>query len=143
MHKGVDFAAPRGTPIYAAGDGVIDKIGRNGGYGNYIRIRHVNSLKTAYAHMHKFAKGMSKGKRVKQGDVIGYVGTTGRSTGPHLHYEVLKAGKQVNPKSIKTSNRQKLAGAELDKFKAQMKTIQQKYATLAEHLKFAQNDLTE
>ena len=143
MHKGVDFAAPTGTPIYAAGDGVIDKIGRNGGYGNYIRIRHVNSLKTAYAHMHKFAKGMSKGKRVKQGDVIGYVGTTGRSTGPHLHYEVLKAGKQVNPKSIKTSNRQKLAGAKLEKFKAQMKGIQQKYATLAEHLKFAQNDLTE
>ena len=103
----------------------------------------MNSLKTAYAHMHKFAKGMSKGKRVKQGDVIGYVGTTGRSTGPHLHYEVLKAGKQVNPKSIKTSNRQKLAGAQLDKFKAQMKTIQQKYATLAEHLKFAQSDLTD
>ncbi|MGN7437102.1 MAG: peptidoglycan DD-metalloendopeptidase family protein [Alcanivorax sp.] len=143
MHKGVDFAAPRGTPIYAAGDGVIDKIGRNGGYGNYIRIRHVNSLKTAYAHMHKFAKGMSKGKRVKQGDVIGYVGTTGRSTGPHLHYEVLKSGKQVNPKSIKTSNRQKLAGSELEKFRAQMKVIQQKYATLAEHLKFAQNDLSE
>lgn len=143
MHKGVDFAASRGTPIYAAGDGVIEKIGRNGGYGNYVRIRHVNSLKTAYAHMRKFAKGMKKGKRVKQGDVIGYVGTTGRSTGPHLHFEVLKNGRQVNPKSIKTDNREKLAGTRLQDFKAQMIIIKQKYATLAQDMKFAQNDVSE
>ena len=143
MHKGVDFAAPRGTPIYAAGDGVIERLGRNGGYGKYIRIRHVNSLKTAYAHMSKYAKGMKKGKRVKQGDIIGYVGTTGRSTGPHLHFEVLKSGRQVNPKSIKTDNREKLAGKRLQDFKAQMTVIKQKYATLAQDMKFAQNDVSE
>ena len=143
MHKGVDFAAPRGTPIYAAGDGVIEVAKRKGGYGKYIRIRHVNSLKTAYAHMNKFAKGMKSGKRVKQGDVIGYVGSTGRSTGPHLHFEVLKNNKQVNPKSIKTDNREKLAGKRLQKFKSQMAAIKQKYATLAQDLKFAQNELSE
>jgi len=112
-------------------------------YGNYVRIRHVNSLKTAYAHMKKFAKNTRVGKRVKQGDVIGYVGTTGRSTGPHLHFEVLKNNKQVNPKSIKTDNREKLAGKRLQKFKSQMTAIKQEYATLAQDLKFAQNELSE
>jgi len=143
MHKGVDFAASRGTPIYAAGDGVIEKAGRNGGYGNYIRIRHVNSLKTAYAHMKRFAKGMNPGKRVKQGQVIGYVGTTGRSTGPHLHFEVLKGGKQVNPKSIKSANREKLKGKRLSVFMAQVASIKQKYAKLSQDLKFAQNNYPE
>jgi murein DD-endopeptidase MepM/ murein hydrolase activator NlpD len=89
MHKGTDFAAPSGTPIMAAGDGVVEKAGRNGGYGNYIRIRHNGTYKTAYAHLSKFARGVRAGSRVRQGDIIGYVGTTGRSTGPHLHYEVL------------------------------------------------------
>ena len=143
MHKGVDFAAPRGTPIYAAGDGVIERAGRNGGYGNYIRIRHANALETAYGHMQKIASGMKAGKRVKQGDVIGYVGTTGRSTGPHLHFEVLKSGKQVNPKSIKTDDREQLAGKRLQNFKSQMSVIKQKYATLAQDLKFAQNEAAE
>lgn len=143
MHKGIDFAASRGTPIYAAGDGVIEKAGRNGGYGNYIRIRHNGSLKTAYAHMKKFAKGMKSGKRVKQGDVIGYVGTTGRSTGPHLHFEVLKKGKQVNPKSIKSSSGQKLTGKSLSKFKDVVVNVSQKYATLSSGLEFAQNDASE
>ncbi len=139
MHKGVDFAAPRGTPVYAAGDGVLEKVGRNGGYGNYIRIRHNGELKTAYAHLKGFSKGMSSGKRVKQGQVIGYVGTTGRSTGPHLHFEVLRNGSQVNPKSIKSSPGQKLAGRKLEKFKGQISEIRQKYATLATDLKFAKN----
>lgn len=80
MHKGVDFAAPVGTPVYAAGDGVLERVGRNGGYGNYIRLRHNSTLKTAYAHLHKFAPGISAGKRVKQGQVIAYIGSTGRST---------------------------------------------------------------
>lgn len=139
MHKGIDFAAPRGTPIYAAGDGVIDKIGRNGGYGNYIRIRHNGSLKTAYAHMRRYAKGMKRGKRVKQGQVIGYVGTTGRSTGPHLHFEVLRNGKQINPKKIKTADRERLAGAEFKKFKIHVNSMAKKYTALVEELKFAQN----
>ena len=141
MHKGVDFAASRGTPIYAAGNGVIEKAGRNGGYGNYIRIRHNNGLKTAYAHMKKFAKGIKVGKRVEQGKIIGYVGTTGRSTGPHLHFEVLKNGKQVNPKSIKSSSGEKLAGVKLKNFKARILAVKQQYTMLAQDLKFALNNV--
>ena len=143
MHKGVDFAAPRGTPIYAAGDGVIEKAGRLGGYGKYIRIRHNGSLKTAYAHMKGYAKGMKPGKRVKQGDVIGYVGTTGRSTGPHLHFEVLRNGKQVNPKSIKSSAGKKLAGSRLEQFKKQVSEIDGQYASLSKGLEFASNEISE
>ena len=138
MHKGVDFAAPTGTPIYAAGDGVISYKGRKGGYGNYISIRHNGRLSTAYAHMHKFAKGMGTGKRVKQGQVIGYVGTTGRSTGPHLHYEVLVNGVQKNPNSVDLPTGEQLAGAELDKFKTHIKKIDQQYEGLNSSLRIAQ-----
>ncbi|TQV73374.1 M23 family metallopeptidase [Denitrobaculum tricleocarpae] len=118
MHKGLDFAAPSGTPIYAAGDGVIERIGRNGGYGKYIRIRHHSGYKTAYAHMKGYGKGVKKGKRVKQGQIIGYVGTTGRSTGPHLHYEVLVNNKQVNPRKIKLPAGEKLKKQDLKNFQA-------------------------
>ncbi len=97
MHKGMDFAAPRGTPIYAAGDGKIVKRGPFSSYGNYIKIRHGNGLETAYAHLNGFKSGITIGSRVKQGQVIGYVGTTGRSTGPHLHFEIYVNGKRVNP----------------------------------------------
>ncbi len=123
MHKGIDFAAPTGTPIYAAGNGTIVKIGRNGGYGNYIQIKHANGYATAYAHLSKFAKGLKSGSRVKQGDVIAYVGSTGRATGPHLHYEVLVAGAQVNPKDVKLPTGTTLAGKELDLFKARRDEI--------------------
>jgi len=116
-HKGVDFAARRGTPIYAAGDGVIERANRYGSFGNYIRIRHSNGYKTAYAHLKGFRKGIRKGKRVDQGDVIGYVGTTGRSTGPHLHYEVHRNGKAVNPQKLKIATGTQLKGRELDRFK--------------------------
>ena len=116
MHRGTDFAAPTGTPIYAAGKGQIDMAGRNGGYGNYVRIRHNSTYKTAYAHMQRIAKGISRGKTVKQGQIIGYVGTTGRSTGPHLHYEVLVNGKQVNPLNIKLPSGEKLSGEKLAHF---------------------------
>ena len=88
LHKGTDFAAPSGTPIYAAGNGTVERASRYGGYGNYVRIKHANNYKTAYAHMSRYGPGVRAGKRVRQGDVIGYVGSTGRSTGPHLHYEV-------------------------------------------------------
>lgn len=141
MHKGVDFAAPRGTPIYAAGNGVIDKIGRNGGYGNYIRIKHNGTLKTAYAHLHRYAKGMKRGKRVKQGQVIGYVGSTGRSTGPHLHFEVISNGRQINPKKLKTAARETLAGAQLKRFQNHVHSVQGKYAALNAALKVAQSDV--
>jgi murein DD-endopeptidase MepM/ murein hydrolase activator NlpD len=118
MHKGVDFGAPQGTPIYAAGDGVIVKIGPNGAYGNYIRIKHTSDYSTAYAHVSRFAKGLRVGSRVRQGEVIAYVGATGRTTGPHLHYEVLVDNKQVNPTAVKLASGTKLAGADLRKFKA-------------------------
>lgn len=130
LHKGVDFAAPSGTPIYAAGDGVLEVAGWNGGYGKYIRIKHNGTYKTAYAHMSKLAKGMAKGTRVAQGDIIGYVGTTGQSTGPHLHYEVLIDGKQTNPLDIKIPAGEKLAGADLEAFKAAMAEIDRLRGTL-------------
>jgi murein DD-endopeptidase MepM/ murein hydrolase activator NlpD len=118
MHKGVDFAAPRGTPIMAAGDGVVERANRFGGYGNYLRIRHNSELKTAYAHIHRFAKGIRAGTRVKQGQIVAYVGSTGRSTGPHLHYEVLHNMKQVNPLSVKLPAGETLKGKELTRLAA-------------------------
>ncbi len=101
MHKGTDFAAPTGTPIMASGSGVIEMSQRNGAYGNYIRIRHNSKYKTAYGHLSKYAKGVRKGARVRQGQIIGYVGSTGRSTGPHLHYEVLVNNKRINSQKLK------------------------------------------
>jgi murein DD-endopeptidase MepM/ murein hydrolase activator NlpD len=103
MHKGTDFAAASGTPVFAAGTGVIEDAGYRGGYGNYIRIKHDTRISTAYAHLSRFSPVIQRGTRVQQGEVIGYVGTTGRSTGPHLHYEVMRDGHQVNPTSIDLS----------------------------------------
>ncbi|HEX2479830.1 MAG TPA: peptidoglycan DD-metalloendopeptidase family protein [Geminicoccaceae bacterium] len=123
MHQGVDFAAPTGTPIYAAGEGKVEIAKRNGGYGKYIRIRHTGEYSTAYAHLSRFAKGIAPGRRVRQGEVIGYVGTTGRSTGPHLHYEVLRRGAQINPLQIKQAANQQLAGADLERFGAEIARI--------------------
>ncbi|MEM6538927.1 MAG: M23 family metallopeptidase [Pseudomonadota bacterium] len=122
-HKGVDFAAPRGTPIYAAGDGVVERANRYGSYGNYIRIRHSQGYKTAYAHLKGFKRGIRQGRRVEQGDVIGYVGTTGRSTGPHLHYEVLKKGVHVNPQKLKIATGVTLKGRDLASFQDARDTI--------------------
>lgn len=116
MHKGIDFGLPSGAPIQAAGDGVVEMAGVNKGYGNYLRIRHSNGYSTAYAHLSGFAKSVRVGKRVSQGQVVAFVGSTGLSTGPHLHYEVLVNGNQVNPLSIKMPSGRKLAGKELDRF---------------------------
>ena len=101
MHKGTDFAAPMGTPIMASGDGVVVKASWCGGGGNCVKIRHNSSYSTVYAHMSKFAANIKKGKRVKQGQTIGYVGSTGKSTGPHLHYEVIHNGKRINSQTLK------------------------------------------
>ncbi|MCB1580660.1 MAG: peptidoglycan DD-metalloendopeptidase family protein [Rhodospirillales bacterium] len=139
MHKGMDFAAPTGTPIYAAGDGVVERAGRNGSFGNYVRIRHNSKLKTAYAHLHRIKSSVSKGSRVRQGQIIGYVGTTGRSTGPHLHYEVLLNGEQVNPRSVNLPTGEQLAGQQLKRFKLQQGQTHQQYVSLGQGLKFAQN----
>ena len=117
MHKGVDFAAPTGTPIFAAGNGVVEFAGRNGGYGNYIRIRHDSTYKTAYAHLNGYKKGIYSGVRVKQGDIIGFVGSTGKSTGPHLHYEIIVNGKQVNPSTLKLPSGRKLNDQQLEELK--------------------------
>lgn len=117
MHTGIDFAAPRGTPIYAAGDGRVSYLGRRGGYGKYIRLKHNGTYSTAYAHLSRYKKGLKKGHRVKQGQVIGYVGSTGRSTGPHLHYEVLINGKHVNPLKVTLKSTSKLKGKELSQFR--------------------------
>lgn len=118
MHKGIDFAVPTGTPIQAAGDGTVDMAGFNGSYGNYVRLRHGSGFGTAYAHMSRIAAGIGPGKRVSQGQIIGFVGSTGRSTGAHLHYEVLKGSDQINPLSVKMPTNIKLAGRDLDRFKA-------------------------
>ncbi len=123
MHKGVDFAAPTGTPIYAGGNGIVEYVGRNGGYGKYIRIRHNNGYKTAYAHLSNYKKGISKGVRVNQGEVIGYVGSTGNSTGPHLHYEIIYQNKHINPLKLKLPSGKILKGKELEKFKEEYKMI--------------------
>ena len=120
MHKGVDFSAPTGTPIMAAGDGVVERASWFGSFGNYVRLRHNGSYKTIYAHMSKYGRGIKKGVRVRQGQIIGYVGATGRVTGRHLHYEVYKDGTQVNPMNLKMPSGIKLAGAPLESFKTAM-----------------------
>lgn len=130
LHTGADFGARTGTPIYAAGDGTIVKIGWHGGYGRYIRLRHGKVYQTAYAHMSRFRSGLKAGSRVKQGETIGYVGSTGRSTGPHLHYEVLKNGKHVNPMTITLPSRKRLQGRPLQRFLAHRKEIDRQFASL-------------
>ena len=112
MHRGTDFAAPTGTPIMASGSGTIKKAGWCGGGGNCVVIKHNSTYQTIYAHMSKFAKGIKKGVRVKQGQTIGYVGSTGKSTGPHLHYEVVVNGKKVNSQTLKLPSGKILKGEE-------------------------------
>ncbi len=112
MHRGTDFAAPEGTPIMASGDGVIIRAKWCGGGGNCIKIKHNSTYSTVYAHMSKFANGMRQGRRVKQGQVIGYVGSTGKSTGPHLHYEVIENGKKINSQTLKLPSGKILKGKE-------------------------------
>jgi murein DD-endopeptidase MepM/ murein hydrolase activator NlpD len=117
MHAGVDFGASTGTPIHAAGAGVIDLAGRHGGYGNVVVIKHNEKFKTMYAHMSRFADGIRDGVHINQGQVIGYVGSTGRSTGPHLHYEVRINDQPVNPTAIRATGGKQLAGKDLMKFR--------------------------
>jgi murein DD-endopeptidase MepM/ murein hydrolase activator NlpD len=131
MHRGVDFGAATGSPIEAAGDGVVEVAGRNGGYGNYVRIRHNAEFATAYGHMSRFGAGIRTGMKVKQGQTIGYVGATGRATGPHLHYEVLRRGSQVNPLGLRFAAGRKLDGTELNLFYTAKIALEQKVAALA------------
>jgi murein DD-endopeptidase MepM/ murein hydrolase activator NlpD len=124
LHKGTDFAAPRGTPIYAAGNGVVERAGPWSTFGNYVRIQHANGYQTAYAHLNGFAKGVRKGSHVRQGEIIGYVGTTGQSTGPHLHYEVYINGRPMNAMTLKLPTGRKLNGAQLEAFQAEKTRIE-------------------
>ena len=117
MHTGTDFGVPYGSPIRAAGSGIVDIAGRHGAYGITVQIKHSSKTETLYAHMSKLAAGIRTGTKVNQGQIIGYVGATGRVTGPHLHYEVRVAGRAVNPQQVKSSGSKQLAGQDLRKFK--------------------------
>jgi murein DD-endopeptidase MepM/ murein hydrolase activator NlpD len=129
-HEGVDFAAPTGTPIRASGDGVVEFVGVQTGYGNVIVLKHWNNYSTAYAHMSRFASGLQKGAKVNQGEVIGYVGSTGWSTGPHLHYEFRVNNQPRDPMSIDIPNAQPLAGADLQRFREVAGEMTHRFALL-------------
>ena len=116
LHTGVDWAAPMGTPIFAAGNGTIEEIGPKGGYGKYVRIRHADGYETAYGHMTAFARGLEVGSRVRQGQVIGFVGSTGLSTGSHVHFEILVNDRFVDPMRIKLPRGRVLDGGTLAQF---------------------------
>ena len=124
MHNGVDWAAPSGTPILAAGDGTVERVGRHGGYGKYVRIRHANGFVTAYGHMRRFAAGVEPGVTVKQGQIIGYVGSTGYSTGPHLHFEVMVDKDFVNPMTIQVPRGLQLTGRQLAEFQRERRRVE-------------------
>lgn len=138
MHQGIDFGAGSGTPVFAAGDGVVVEARRWGGYGNWVRVRHSNGWETGYAHLSRYGKGIKKGQRVRQGQVIAYVGSTGASTGPHLHYEVWLNGRRVNPVGAKVPQGTVLAGSELAAFKAKKNEIERLVAAKAETRHLAQ-----
>ncbi len=116
LHTGVDYAAPKGTPIYAAGNGIVEKAGRSSGYGNLTLLRHTNGYETAYGHQSAFAQGIAPGVRVRQGQLIGYVGSTGLSTGPHLHFEIRVNGQPVDPLRIRLPRGRALEGDYLTAF---------------------------
>jgi murein DD-endopeptidase MepM/ murein hydrolase activator NlpD len=129
-HKGIDFPAPTGTPIRASGDGVIDFAGTQNGYGNFVMIKHWANYTTAYAHMSRFAPGIKKGSKVSQGDVIGYVGTTGWSTGAHLHYEFRVGGEAKDPSTMNVQAQAPLTAAEMSRFKAYASDMSHRFALL-------------
>lgn len=132
MHKGVDFGAPVGTPIFAAGAGIIEEIGMKSGFGRYIRIRHNGTMETAYGHMSRFNPRLYRGAHVNQGEVIAYVGMSGRATGPHLHFEVHMNGNQVNPLSIKMPVGRVLQGQQLAQFKNGQALIEKEFTSLVD-----------
>jgi len=123
MHTGVDWAAPGGTPIYASGNGTVEKVGWESGYGKYVRVRHTNGYETAYGHMTAYARGIDEGTRVRQGQVIGFVGSTGLSTGSHLHYEILVNGRFVDPMRIKLPRGRVLEGPMLAGFEKERERL--------------------
>jgi murein DD-endopeptidase MepM/ murein hydrolase activator NlpD len=137
LHTGIDFGAPRGTPIKAAGDGVVEHAGWRGAYGRTVIIKHDGKYSTLYAHMSRTAS-LKPGQKVRQGQVIGYVGSTGRSTGPHLHYEVRKGGKPVNPKRVQIATTTRLTGKELANFNRHKNRIMAMMETAPSSVQIAQ-----
>ena len=133
LHQGTDFAAPTGTPIMASGSGIVLRAQKYKGYGNYVSIKHNSIYVTAYGHMSKFGRGIKKGVRVSQGRIIGYVGSTGMSTGPHLHYEVLRNGKRVNSQRLKLPSGKILSNEARNKFEVDRIKIDVKLAELREN----------
>ena len=125
LHQGTDFAARRGTPVMASGSGTVERASWFGAYGKYVRIRHNSTYKTAYAHLSKFGRNIKAGRKVKQGQIIGYVGSTGRSTGPHLHYEVLVNNKRINSQRLKLPSGKKLSQNEMENFSLEKQRIDQ------------------
>ncbi|MBP1531967.1 MAG: M23 family metallopeptidase, partial [Alphaproteobacteria bacterium] len=123
FHSGVDYAAPKGTAIYASGNGIVTMAQYVNGYGNYVKIRHNAEYETAYGHMLRFAQGIRRGVRVRKGQIIGYVGSTGRSTGPHLHFEIIRKGQKINPLKAKVATGNDLTGGQLSEFKRVIKQI--------------------
>ncbi len=140
MHAGIDFGVPYGSPIRSAGSGVVEIAGRHGAYGVTVQIKHSNKFETLYAHMSKLAAGIRAGTKVNQGQIIGYVGSTGRSTGPHLHYEVRAGGRAINPQQVKASGAKQLAGKELQKFKLYKQRVLAMMQTAPSALQVAQVD---
>ncbi len=130
MHKGTDFAAPSGTPIMASGSGTVTRARWCGGGGNCVKIKHNSTYETIYSHMKSFAKGVREGRKVKQGQIIGYVGSTGMSTGPHLHYEVVVNGKKVNSQRLKLPSGKVLKGDVREKFELERIKIDLKLSML-------------
>lgn len=131
-HKGTDYAAPLGTPIRATSDGQVTRASRNGSFGNLVIVKHAGGFETKYAHLSKYANGVTKGKRVRQGDVIGYVGTTGSATGPHLHYEFLMGGVHQNPRTIidKLPKAESIDPTEMDNFRAQTADLLKRFSDM-------------
>ena len=125
LHQGTDFAARRGTPVMASGSGTVERASWFGAYGKYVRIRHNSTYKTAYAHLSKFGRNIKAGRKVRQGQIIGYVGSTGRSTGPHLHYEVLVNNKRTNSQRLKLPSGKKLSKNEIENFNLEKQRINQ------------------
>jgi murein DD-endopeptidase MepM/ murein hydrolase activator NlpD len=130
-HEGVDMAAPLGTPIKASGDGVVDFVGTQNGYGNFVVLKHWSNYSTAYGHMSRFASGLRRGQKVSQGDVIGYVGTTGWATGPHLHYEFRIGGHATDPMAMKNLQQQPLSPGEMTRFKMAAAEMSHRFSLLS------------
>ncbi|MFS2016626.1 peptidoglycan DD-metalloendopeptidase family protein [Massilia sp. GER05] len=130
-HEGVDMAAPMGTPIKASGDGVVEFVGTQNGYGNFVVLKHWSNYSTAYGHMSRFASGLHRGQKVSQGDVIGYVGTTGWATGPHLHYEFRIGGRATDPMAMKNLQQQPLTPGEMTRFKMAAAEMSHRFSLLS------------